>query len=142
MAEDTPVVTGLTQFNAEVASEIATSMPSILRKLVELFSKDEIERRTRILSGGFSKHTEAVAAFSKLRPDHIIFQEDGETIKEKNWTAPAKSARDKAKKTVEKFANAINAAISKSDFKLLEDALRGDNQKDSQKDSQKPDDAA
>jgi hypothetical protein len=125
MTDESSAVSTVVDLRNRVQVLIGSSTPDIVEQIVQTFVKQERDRRVELLVSALKKHAEAEAAFLKLKPDHIIFNEDGVTIKEKGWTAPKKSERDKAQKIVDKFANALNGAISKGDFKLLEDVVKG-----------------
>lgn len=103
---------------------IGSSTPDIVDQIVQSFVKQEKERRVGLLVDMLKKHSDAETEFNKLKPDIITFLEDGETIKEKNWSAVAKGNRDKAKKKLERLTNALNTAISKGDFKTLEEVQK------------------
>ena len=91
--------------------------------LPKSFVKTEKDRRAGILVDGLKKHSEAETVLGKMKPDHIIFDDDGKPIQQ-GWSAKQKGERDKAQKLLSKFTVAINAALT-GDFKLLEEALKG-----------------
>jgi hypothetical protein len=112
-----------------VARLIAASTPDVVEAVIQSFVKTEKDRRAKVLVDGLNKHADAATALAKLKPDHMVFDNDGSMISQ-GWTANQKGAKDKAQKVVDKFTTALNAAISSGEFKLLEDALKGGGNKD------------
>jgi hypothetical protein len=107
----------------KITATINDSAEIIKDEVVKHFSDIEIKRRTKLIIDGMTKLSIAEADLAKLKPDHIVFDNDGKAIQQ-GWSAPQKGKRDKAQGLVHRTHSALTAAIVDADFKRLEELLK------------------
>jgi hypothetical protein len=117
-------LTTVAELRSAIQTLISTSNPVVLDQVIETFVKQDRDRRAAMLIDGLKRHADADAALAKIKPDHVVFAEDGSPL-QRGWTANRKGERDKAQKLLDKYANALNTAIATGEFKPLEEALKG-----------------
>jgi hypothetical protein len=120
---DATLETSTQDTKSRIQKIIAESSPSVVNAVVEHFANIEIDRRIKLIVDGMKKLEDAEKETTKIKPDHIIFDDEGKPIT-RGWTADQKNKKEKSAKHVDKLTTALNQAISGLDFKPLEEALK------------------
>ena len=108
---------------------IDTSGDEVRERVIAHYVKLETDRRTALIVDGMRKLVAAESDLTKIKFDHIIFDEHGVPVQQ-GYTAPQKGKRDKAVKLVDRLTKSLNDAIGIGNFKPLEETMKGDQKDD------------
>ncbi len=102
-----------------VAAEAANLTAAVAKELADV----EINRRVTLLVSAVKKGRQLNDEFNKIKPDDTKYNADG-TVKDVAWSKKQIDLKNKAKVILDKFTKAVQTAVEKADFKLLEEQLK------------------
>jgi hypothetical protein len=106
-----------------ITQTIDASGAVVQSAVIKHFADIEIARRTKLIVDGLTRLTATETDFAKIKPDHIIFGDDGRPIQQ-GWSGAQKSKRDKTGALVERLRTALDLAVGGAEFKKLEEVLK------------------
>lgn len=104
--------TTFTDVLTDVSDTLKTSADgAVLKRVKDAFVERELVKRTDALVKAFDKLTAAKSDLKKIKPDNVLYDEDGNVTQE-SYSKAKLDERGKAKKQVAKLEEAINAALA------------------------------
>lgn len=97
---------------------------TVNEQVVQHFIKLETDRRVALIIDGMKRLMAAETELLAIKPDHNIFGDDG-VIVSQGWSAAQKNKKERAQKLVKRLTDVLHVAVSNSEFKMLEEALKG-----------------
>lgn len=88
-----------------------TATVSSVERLKEVLVEREISKRSEALVKGFDKLSELKSKLNKIKPDSVLYDEDGNKAQE-FFTQEKSNELKKAREAIKNMEEALNAAIS------------------------------
>lgn len=92
---------------------------SIRQKVVEHFAEVEKARRVDMLVKAMDARTEKAKELSRIKPDNICYDEDGQQTSA-SWSKEQAAKRKTLRKELNRLDKAINKAINDADYSALQ----------------------
>lgn len=106
----------------DLASRLIEVAPSVKDTVINELVSKEIERRKNIILTALDRDSQLNKDLSKIKPDCQLFDRAGIMVSE-SFTKQANEQRANLEKNITKLNNLIEQAMTKNEWKPLEDLL-------------------
>ncbi len=121
----TPAPTNLAaQLKDEVASKLSELNPTIRERVVKVKTDEELDKRRDLVLKGLAKLEELQKSFAKIKPDHIIKDENDQIIQQ-GYTEGKLKDRKKAIDDIRKMEEALVKGLAEANYDPLKKVVGG-----------------